>query len=407
METNRIVGETIALHGRLVPLNAFLGIAEPEVIRDIITQKIAPICARALPIHQLFLADELIHELHAASNLYPYVSSKRSFSEYFSRRILSVMGRLRQRIRANADLVSRMTRALEKAQQPQIQSNLQAFNVAVKTVVDDAKKRMRDREESRPPLSPQEFLVARSLLSQLADPIAVMLGLLRVIPLSNRQRDTEFFEGFFGLNGRTKLSFRQLAEKWRVNWATPQKAIDYIWHRLEVAKSPITNPEHLRRLLKRIQAFERTFSETIPISPLLPSVEEQVEIGSLFAREKETWKQAAKDRPYELQFKEFTPVIQDTHEETMVFIVCQVFGLTPKQLRSSSSLTRFARARYIAAYLLDVDLKISPKRIGRLIGRSAHMARYGRYHTARAIADKQEAVIHAVETVRRLYRGLK
>ncbi|MDQ5893672.1 MAG: Bacterial dnaA protein helix-turn-helix [Patescibacteria group bacterium] len=407
METNRIVGETIALHGRLIFLNAFPGVVEPEVIRSIVAQKIIPNCEKALPIHRAILVDEFVHELHTGSNLFPYENRGRSFFAYFSRRVRKVLARFRQRVRANEDMVSKMARALEKVQNSQVRSNLQAFTVAVKTVVDDAKKRMRDREESQPPLSPQEFLVARSLLSQLADPIAVMLGLLRVIPLSNRQRDMEFFEGFFGLNGRTKLSFRQLAEKWRVNWATPQKAIDYIWHRLEVAKSPITNPEHLQRLLKRIQAFERKFRETIPISPLLPSVEEQVEIGSLFAREKETWKQAAKDRPYELQFKEFTPIIQDTHEETLVFIVCQVFGLTPKQLSSSSSLTRFARARYIAAYLLDVDLKISPQRIGRLIGRGAHMARYGRYHTAKAIADKQEAVIHAVETIRRLYRGLK
>lgn len=133
-------------------------------------------------------------------------------------------------------------------------------------------------DEERPQVfSPRELLLARAIVSQLIDPISVTLGLLRVIPLSERQRDIIFFESFFGINRKSACSFEDIAQKWRIGETVPRRAINRIWKKLRVARSPISDTARLQDLLGRIKTFERMLGEDILISPVLPNFDRQLQ----------------------------------------------------------------------------------------------------------------------------------
>ncbi len=123
--------------------------------------------------------------------------------------------------------------------------------------------------------SPRELLLARAIVSQLTDPISVTLGLLRVIPLSERQRDIIFFESFFGINRKSACSFEDIAQKWRIGEAVPRRAINRMWKKLRIARSPIMDSARLQDLLGRIKTFEGMLGEAILISPILPNFDRQ------------------------------------------------------------------------------------------------------------------------------------
>ena len=252
-------------------------------------------------------------------------------------------------------------------------------------------------------ISPDTTLEAKGLLWEASDPIAVMLGMLRVIPFRQPQRTIDAFESFYGLNGRRKETLAKVGKTWNVSVGAINKIVLDVWQKLTIAKSPIVSRLELNNALKRVADLEEVVGEPYLITPSNLTDIERFEILGRFKAEKERRETGSGMNPYQLCLDPAAPHHAETRGETMVLAVCSATGMPLTKLRGPSSRLRESRARHVAAYLLDNDLHVDFERIGELIGRRKDMAKHGKYQTAREIRDGNAAVIALIEMSRRLY----
>lgn len=257
---------------------------------------------------------------------------------------------------------------------------------------------------------PSCVLEARELLVELAEPVMVMLGLLRVIPLSERQRALDIFEGHYALNGRARQTLEDAGKKWGLaSHRRPQQIINEVWEKLAIVGSPIRTRFELENTLLRIADLDEVVGELSPMTPSLPSAKESADILGYFALEKAKRKTENVERPYQVGFDLASAPLAGKRgkdrKETMVFAVCQAFGITVEELQAENSCAKPSRARHVAAYLLRSDLNADFDEAGRRIGRSEGMAKHGYYQTKNLLKEGHTSVVQVVETIRVIYRN--
>ena len=246
---------------------------------------------------------------------------------------------------------------------------------------------------------------AKDLLWELADPVSVMLGMLRVIPFSERQRMIEIFESCYGLNGRTKQSFTAVSKRWHLHTSRPRQIIEKAWERLAFALSPIHSHAELADTLARITYLEDVLGEPFSIRPAVLSQIEYEEILARFTARSVERKVRKRENLLQLPLGPFEKAYGLTRQEAMVFAVCQVFGIPLARFRGPDSDKNTSTGRYVAAFLLDSDLKVYFETIGQLIGRSVGMARQGKFKIALEIKEGNRKIIEAISSIRGLYES--
>ena len=252
--------------------------------------------------------------------------------------------------------------------------------------------------------SPEAIVDAKALLWETRDSIAVMLGMLRVIPMKQQQRNIEMFEVWYGLNGREEQTLRTLATRWNTSISGPHQIIKSVWDKLKAVGSPIGSALALHNILAKVADLEEIVGERAVVRPSLPSPLEISDILDRFSKRNDARKPKNRENQYPLALNPVPPAPCETKKETLVAVVCKTFDVSLEKFRGPGSYPRESRARHVAAYLLEVDFHSEFDEIGKLIGRSAAMAKHGKYQTARELKAGNLATIKAVETARLLYK---
>ncbi len=236
-------------------------------------------------------------------------------------------------------------------------------------------------------------------------PVLVMLGFLRVIPVHNRQRALDVFGCYYGLNGHQKGEIKAVAKHWRISLDTVAKIVTDIWQKLVIARSPISTHTSLESAMRQVRALENLIGERVPMSPIIPDTNVREKILTLFVDEELRIKCEARARRYQMGLNLSPPLAARTQAETMLHIVCSIFGVTMAEIRSMEDLTdRVVRARHIAMYLLYLDLGLEMRTVCRMLNRERLLFCHGKNQIGSMIEEGNGMVIQSVETIRRLYK---
>ena len=377
-------------YGHQLDLNGFYDVAEPADVARMVGGSIKK-CGGIAGLDLGVIASVVIQTVMAAKQTYDATRpDKTTFLKFASKRIFWKIGSaLRDR--------SAFTESSVKI--PQRKRGNHSFLRLDETTDDKASPRETVGVQGA---SADVIMDARASLFNEISPVGEMLGILRIIPLSQSQRAFDIFEGCHGLN-RPKQTLSEAARKWKLNQARPAQIMAEIWKKLAIADSPISNPLDLENALDRIADLEEVIGERSHIPQTIPSDERRRHIRGLFMTEQQRRKIRNREASYELALGSNAPIIGGSKPEMMVAAVCHAFGVGLETLRGSSSVVKVSRARHVAAFLLDRDLHLSFEQIGNLIGRSAAMARFGSCQTSREIQTGNMGAICATETARRLY----
>jgi hypothetical protein len=249
--------ELTEFYGHKLNLNEFASIIDPEELRLLVLKMIGG-CRRIPGIDVQKVASIVMDTLAKGKDTFdPDHESGKRFYAYIYQRIYWALGEA--------------MRSREAFSEGSIYVPLESKHKVSLVRLDDDSDEGTSCLEKIPSVnsSPDTILEAKGLLWEAADPIAVMLGILRVIPFRQPQRTIDVFESYYGLNGRRKESLSKVGRTWSVSVGAIDKIIQILSdQRYSVASKQkrsgeklittriITNSasiQSLRHMLKRVE----------------------------------------------------------------------------------------------------------------------------------------------------------
>ena len=240
-------------------------------------------------------------------------------------------------------------------------------------------------------------------LYKAGQPIMVVMGILRIIPVEFPQRSIDLFESAYHLNGRSLESFAKTISIWQLTNEEANNHLNEIWTMLRIVRSPITNPSALKQCLDEIASLERLTGKPYNLCPILPTIEETESIRERIKKRFDQSKFLANpDRNKNGNVPD--PCSAKTLNETLVFAVCRVFNINVRDFQSSRIDGKLSRARNIASYLLRKDLHAKKSEIYSVTAQSKQLVLHGQSHIAQLLKENDPDVITTVAEVRWIYR---
>ena len=240
-------------------------------------------------------------------------------------------------------------------------------------------------------------------LYKAGQPVMVVLGIIRVIPVEFPQRSIDLFESAYQINDRSPESFTKTISDWQMTSAEAITHLNEIWAMLRIVRSPIMNPSGLKQSLNEISKLEGLTGKHFNLCPIMPTPEET---ESIRARIKKRFDQskllANPDSNKNGNVPD--PCSAKTLNETLVFAVCRVFNVSIRDFQSSRIDGKLFRARNIASYLLRKDLRARHSEVRYSTGQGDQLVLHGQNHIATLVKEKDPDVLTTIAEVRWIYR---
>ncbi len=412
----------ITLHGVSMDLTEFLEFDNLDAMRALVNTDVARACRSVPEALRARLVSIVYGKWQIDVLQYRYSHSRFPFSHFARKHIatslkeaqqIKVLRAIDRKEESKYQVVTEAARLLEDQRNRHLHKLRKAAAPAARNLRKLYKSACLHRDEIREAeiagaLTESEAEKAGTLALLLTSPISKMLGYLKNedFPLSSRPRGISIFESRYGLNGHTKANFSEVARQWGLDADRPRQIVQEIWHKLAISKAPIASEGDLFNLKQRIERLSKLARISIPVANPSDITTEQLQaIRSGFEALRVERKASNALEMYQPLLEISSVSLGGAKEETILGIVCEVFGITLEQLRSRKGTTwRISRARHVAMYLLHVKLDIPVKRVCVLVNRKRLMVCYGKCQIAEMIEAGDQLVVDAVNKILKLYR---